>query len=203
VRAPAEAKFALDEAHCGDDIEILSDRVSATIHINNKWRSVRGALPIASGRRCWDVRLERCQSSNMFIGVCADGFDVNNYCGKDGFSYGLYGCSNVYHMAASRKYGETVHTGDVVRVLLDQDRRTLHYELNGTPLGLGTFVSGVARGPRETYPTARLTHAALGSWLDPRTARCTAFDNLPAVVYPCFSLYTVDDEFTVENYSTF
>lgn len=130
------SSFELDRRHRGDDIEIGPDGLSATVTSQNRWRTVRGDREITEGRLFWDVRLDRCQTGNMFIGLCTRGMKMNNYCGNDETSFGYYGCSNVYHGGASKKYGEPFRCGDMIRVLLDMDARTLSFSKNGADLGL-------------------------------------------------------------------
>lgn len=145
LRAPFEVLFVHDESASfefdprhrgGEEVEVAGGGMSVTITSHNRWRTVRGTKEITDGRVFWDARLEMCQTGNMFLGVCTGRMKLGNYCGNDEHSFGYYGCSNVYNCGTSKKYGEPFRTGDMMRVIVDMNARTLSFWKNGVSLGV-------------------------------------------------------------------
>jgi len=131
--------FAFDTNACGPNIEISSNGLTCKNVTNKKWNSVRAHVGpgLSTGVHQWEVRIDKCVSKNIFIGIAGEQADLANYVGSDRHGWGYLANKAIWHKKAKlRSYGLLFREDDVVRVMLDMNRGTLEFALNGTPLGL-------------------------------------------------------------------
>jgi hypothetical protein len=119
---------------------------------NKRWSTARASVRMMSGVHNWDVRIERCISKNIFLGVATKEARLDNYVGCDRFGWAFLANRALWHNKGKvRGYGELFRSGDTVSILLDLDRGTLSFSLNGRSLGVA--VEGLV-GP--LYPAFSL-----------------------------------------------
>lgn len=79
----SEPVFVFNTNFMSSTLSTLNHHRSLKNTSNKKWSSARINYPMESGVHSWDVKVDRCVSKNIFIGVC-DGFaKFDNYCGCD------------------------------------------------------------------------------------------------------------------------
>ncbi|KAJ1459294.1 hypothetical protein M885DRAFT_57295 [Pelagophyceae sp. CCMP2097] len=84
----AEALYQLDPAACGPNLVLSNGGATVTNRLNKKWNACRAAVGFSTGVRCWEVRIERCCSKNIFIGVQRAEATLENYVGADRYGWG-------------------------------------------------------------------------------------------------------------------
>ena len=178
VSTSSEELFIFDAMNCGPNLSLSNGGLTATNTCDKQWNAVRSTQMFATGVHCWEVRVDRCVSKNIFIGVMDEVGCVGNYVGSDDHGWGFLANRAVWHSKAKTKsYGRLFRGGDVVGVRLDVEEGTLSFSLNGAPLGIA--VEG----------------------LDIRTAVGGGF-------YPAFSLYNGNDSLSLlplqlDSYGTY
>ena len=66
--------------------------------------------------------------------------NLRNYCGSDEHGFAFYGRSTAYKQGHGKRYGEAFKTGDVIRVMVDMDKKRLFFAKNGKDLGMGMYM---------------------------------------------------------------
>ena len=75
-----------------------------------------------TGLHKWDVRVDRCISKNIFLGVVSADARVDNYVGCDKHGWAFLANKAIWHNKSKLgSYGELFRTGDSVTVMLDMD----------------------------------------------------------------------------------
>lgn len=147
-----QSAFVLDMQYCGGDISLSADGSTATICTDcNRCYMVRANRAFTKGKHFWKVRIERCDASNIFIGVCAESARLDWYLGQGSDSWGYHSSGNIYHRGGSRPYGEGMRPGDVVTVTLDMEARAVSFARNGK-----NFPTAFTSLPSKVYPALSL-----------------------------------------------
>jgi hypothetical protein len=98
---------------------------------------VRCLTKLTGGVNTWEVRIDRCISKNIFIGVVVDGAKMDNYVGCDVFGWAFLANKAIWHNKSKMKaYGELFRAGDIIAVTLDLVLGTLSFAVNGKNLGI-------------------------------------------------------------------
>jgi len=88
----------------------------------------------------WDIRLDVTLNGRLNLGVCTDSCNMNAYIGNDQHGWSVYGnTGKSEHKSQSNVYGQPFVQGDVIRVMVDMDSRTLAFERNGQSLGIAHY----------------------------------------------------------------
>ena len=74
-----EPLFLIDAATSSANLELSKAHLSLRNVGNKKWSTARAATKMVSGVHKWDVRVDRCISKNIFLGVVAADARVDNY----------------------------------------------------------------------------------------------------------------------------
>jgi len=99
--------------------------------------AIRGDQEISEGKVYWDVRIDRCASGRVNLGVCVDPCDMSQYIGNTAHGWSYYGSTGKSeHRGNSNNFGPSYTSGDVIRVKLDMNAKTLAYEKNTKDLGI-------------------------------------------------------------------
>ncbi|GBG28712.1 F-box/SPRY domain-containing protein 1 [Hondaea fermentalgiana] len=115
--------------------------------VNKKWNAVRCNVGFSRGLHTWDVHIDHCVSKNIFVGVCTKEASMDNYVGADSYGWAYLSNRAVWHNKSKLKsYGEVFREGDIIRVTLDCDARTLAFARNGADYGIA--VEGL---PSDVY----------------------------------------------------
>ena len=94
-------------------------------------------IRISSGTTSWDVKIDRCISKNIFVGIVTENAKMDNYVGCDKKGWAFLANKAIWHNKSKLKpYGELFKTGDVITVVLDLDEGTLSFLVNGKALGV-------------------------------------------------------------------
>ncbi|DAZ94132.1 TPA: hypothetical protein N0F65_010376 [Lagenidium giganteum] len=169
---PQEPLFELDRDAMGKNLVLFNQNLSARNLMNKKWHTVRTTVAFEEGVHQWQVRIDKCVSKNIFVGVCTQQANLENYIGSDAFGYGFLANKAVWHNKTKlHSYGEIFKQGDLLQVTLDCNAKTLAFSRNGDYLGLA----------------ATNMHVPGGSTTD--GTRCKW--------YPAFSMYNKDDQLTI------
>eukprot|EP01029_Cantina_marsupialis_P017936 TRINITY_DN4057_c0_g2_i2.p1 TRINITY_DN4057_c0_g2~~TRINITY_DN4057_c0_g2_i2.p1 ORF type:complete len:1511 (+),score=591.48 TRINITY_DN4057_c0_g2_i2:227-4759(+) len=124
----------------GAGMKLVKNRKSVTYTRNKTWQSIMCTEVFSTGVHSWEVQVEKVTSAaNIFFGVSQVKSNlVNSYCGKDQESWGWIGCMALWHEGKKLKtnYGKRLSSGDVVRVTLDLNARTIAYAVNGIDYGI-------------------------------------------------------------------
>ncbi|KAG5178332.1 concanavalin A-like lectin/glucanase domain-containing protein, partial [Tribonema minus] len=127
----------LDPDACGPGLVISGGGLTVTNTAHKRWSAVRGARRLRSGAHSWLVRIDRCVSKNIFIGVAHADAALDAYVGSDRHGWGYLANRAIWHDKAKvRSYGDLFREGDVVGVHLDCTLRTLRYTVNGRDMGV-------------------------------------------------------------------
>jgi len=157
----------------------------------DKWRTLLASRGYTSGLHRWEVVLDRLSKGYIFVGVATVSANPDTYVGGDSHGFGLFVSDRSrYHgrnkIKGGAKYGDQMNVDDIVGVVLDLDKRTLAYTLNGKELGVAfdelptehclfPAISFYHRGDQVSFASAaaaRKTNTFLSSPRD-RTARLT------------------------------
>lgn len=175
VQTPAEPPFELDPANAGKNLTVMSQNLTVKNAVNKKWHSVRGTIGFDEGVHQWQVRIDVCVSKNIFIGVCTAQASLDNYIGSDAFGYGFLANKAIWNNKTKlHSYGEIFKQGDLIRVTLDCNARTLAFSRNGESFGVAA--TNLRPGSDKGTSSADATSC---KW------------------YPAFSLYNKDDQLTL------
>lgn len=132
-----EAIFVLDSQHMSPNLVLGSNHLFLRHKANKKWSTARGNVKMTSGLHRWDIRIDRCISKNIFIGITTADARLDNYVGCDKYGWAFLANKAVWHNKSKLKgYGELFRTGDTITCVLDLDCGTLSYHLNGKDLGV-------------------------------------------------------------------
>ena len=153
---PLESMF-LDSAGLPANLALSNGGLTVRNTASKKWSTVRSTSRFISGVNCWDVRIDRCISKNIFIGVVTESANMDNYVGSDRKGWAFLANRAVWHNKAAKlkPYGELFRTGDIISVILDLDVGTLSFSLNGKSLGVAADGLSVAVHG-EFYPAFSL-----------------------------------------------
>ncbi|RHY31910.1 hypothetical protein DYB32_003039 [Aphanomyces invadans] len=151
-----ESLLELDPSSMGANLELLNHNMSVRNRVNKKWHAVRASVSYTSGVHTWDVRIDKCVSKNIFVGICTADASMENYVGSDAWcvlpwnehattaescafrGWGFLANKAVWHNKSKlQTYGDIFKQGDVVTVTLNLDRGTLSFARNGDSFGVG------------------------------------------------------------------
>ncbi|KAH9133096.1 hypothetical protein LEN26_007158 [Aphanomyces euteiches] len=137
IRTPSESILELDPTSMGSNLELLNHNMSVRNRVNKKWHAVRASVAYTSGVHSWDVRIDKCVSKNIFVGICTVDASMENYIGSDAWGWGFLANKAVWHNKSKvQSYGEIFKQGDVINVTLNLDRGTLSFARNGESFGV-------------------------------------------------------------------
>jgi hypothetical protein len=132
-----EKLFFLDPNNMSPNLTLGSSHLFIRHKANKRWSTARASVKMTNGIHKWDVRIDRCISKNIFIGVSTADARLDNYVGCDKYGWAFLANKAIWHNKSKLKgYGELFRTGDVITVSLDLDAGTLSYALNGKDLGV-------------------------------------------------------------------
>ena len=132
-----ETLFFLDPNNISPNLTLGSSHLFIRHKANKRWSTARASVKMTNGVHKWDVRIDRCISKNIFIGVSTADGRLDNYVGCDKYGWAFLANKAIWHNKSKLKgYGELFRTGDVITVSLDLDAGTLSYGLNGKDLGV-------------------------------------------------------------------
>lgn len=83
----------------------------------------------STGKHYWEVKVERCVSKNIFVGVCSTAAALNSYVGSDRHGWGYLATRTLWHSRGKLKtYGAAFGEGDCIGVTLDMDTGILSFK---------------------------------------------------------------------------
>lgn len=98
---------------------------------------MRCLTKLSGGLNFWEVRIDRCVSKNIFIGVVTEGAKMDNYVGCDLNGWAFLANKAIWHNKSKLKaYGELFRAGDIISVYLDLVLGNLSFAINGKSLGI-------------------------------------------------------------------
>ncbi|KDO34041.1 hypothetical protein SPRG_01315 [Saprolegnia parasitica CBS 223.65] len=169
VETLPESVLELDAGAVGGNLELLHHNMTARNRVNKKWHAVRASVGFTSGVHAWDVRIDKCVSKNIFVGVCTSDACLDNYVGSDAYGWGFLANKAVWHNKTKlQTYGDIFKQGDVVSVVLDLDVGTLSFARNGESFGVAV------ENLHGTHPSV-----------------------VAPAYYPAISMYNKDDQVTL------
>ncbi|CAM9328498.1 unnamed protein product, partial [Scytosiphon promiscuus] len=137
VATPPEVPFMLDAEGCGPNLRLTNSNLTVVNVGRKKWGAVRATKGFTRGVHRWQVRIDRCVSKNVFVGVMASDSRLDNYVGSDRSGWGYLANKAIWHDKGKvRSYGDLFREGDTIGVKLDMDLGTLRFSRNGRDLGL-------------------------------------------------------------------
>lgn len=137
VPSEPETGMRLDATHSAAPLVVLSNGLTVRNTVKKKWSTCRSALKMVSGFHRWDLQIDRCVSKNIFIGVVTADAKMDGYVGSDRHGWAFLSNKAIWHGKAKTKtYGELFRTGDIITTVLDLDRGTLSFALNGRDMGI-------------------------------------------------------------------
>ena len=126
--------FTFDHVKCGPNLSLSNGGLTATNTCDKQWNAVRTTEMFTTGVHCWEVRVDRCVSKNIFIGIIDENGSVGNYVGSDDHGWGFLANRAVWHKKAKTKsYGRLFRGGDIVGVRLDVRRFAAQHYAATTP----------------------------------------------------------------------
>ncbi|RQM28081.1 hypothetical protein B5M09_007126, partial [Aphanomyces astaci] len=78
-----ESHLELDASSMGANLELVHHNMTVRNRVNKKWNAVRASVAYTSGVHVWDVRIDKCVSKNIFVGICTADASMENYVGSD------------------------------------------------------------------------------------------------------------------------
>ncbi|RHY41291.1 hypothetical protein DYB30_011384, partial [Aphanomyces astaci] len=78
-----ESHLELDASSMGANLELVHHNMTVRNRVNKKWHAVRASVAYTSGVHVWDVRIDKCVSKNIFVGICTADASMENYVGSD------------------------------------------------------------------------------------------------------------------------
>ncbi|KAL8000657.1 putative regulator of chromosome condensation 1/beta-lactamase-inhibitor protein II [Plasmopara halstedii] len=172
VKTPPEPMFELDQTTSGKNLLFINRNLTAINTCSKKWHSVRASIGFERGTHSWQVRLDKCVSKNIFVGVCTMDASMENYVGSDAYGYGFLANKAIWHNKAKlQSYGDIFKQGDIIQVTLNCDANTLAFKRNDQCLGIA--VSNMRRGTNGSDSNGNC------KW------------------YPAISMYNKDDKVTL------
>ncbi|CAM9095192.1 unnamed protein product, partial [Hapterophycus canaliculatus] len=137
VATPPEIPFMLDGEGCGPNLRLTNSNLTVVNIGRKKWSAVRATRGFTCGLHRWQVRIDRCVSKNVFIGVMTSESRLDNYVGSDRSGWGYLANKAIWHNKGKvRSYGDLFREGDTIGVKLNMDLGTLRFARNGHDLGL-------------------------------------------------------------------
>lgn len=131
--------FTFDPICHSSSISISHDKLAAACTGAEGKSIAFASVGFSSGVHYWELRIEQCDISNIFVGVAEKAKlgtlqQLNRWQG-----YGFVNLRTSYrHNAtgtAEKVYGDVFHAGDVVGVMLDMNRGRLSFFLDGIKYG--------------------------------------------------------------------
>ena len=178
-----------DSSMCAEHISLLPSTSGYNISVEqcarNMWGSALSSKPLrpSSGVHQWAVRLDKCDSGLVVVGVASANASVDRFIGGNSFSWGVVGTMALWHANTKVKsdYGNTFRTGAVVVATLDTDAGTLRF-------GLVSDVEAI----KSLSSMDVISSDYIEDW-------GVAFEDLPTNtdLYPAVSLYHRDDKITL------
>lgn len=178
-----------DSSMCAEHISLLPSTSGYNISVEqctrNMWGSALSSKPLrpSSGVHQWAVRLDKCDSGLVVVGVASANASVDRFIGGNSLSWGVVGTMALWHANTKVKsdYGNTFRTGAVVVATLDTDAGTLRF-------GLVSDVEAI----KSLSSMDVISSDYIEDW-------GVAFEDLPrnTDLYPAVSLYHRDDKITL------
>jgi alpha-tubulin suppressor-like RCC1 family protein len=104
---------------------------------NDAWKATSAEKGFSTGQHAWSVRIDKSNSSYIFVGVATHRLNVDSFLGSDDQSWGFIGDKALYYQRNRvRAFGEAFGEGDTIGVHLDCERGTLGFTKNGLPFGI-------------------------------------------------------------------
>lgn len=104
---------------------------------NDAWKAAGAEKGFSTGQHAWSVRIDKSNSSYIFVGVATRRLNVDSFLGADDQSWGFIGDKALYYQRNRvRAFGEAFGEGDTIGVHLDCERGTLGFTKNGLPFGI-------------------------------------------------------------------
>eukprot|EP00474_Spongospora_subterranea_P006862 CRZ07320.1 hypothetical protein [Spongospora subterranea] len=185
---------------------------------SDKWRSLQTSKGFCSGLHKWEIVLDRMSKGYIFLGVSTASANPDTYVGGDAHGFGLFiSDRSRYHgrnkIKGGAKYGDQMNVNDVVGIILDLDKRSMSYTLNGKDLGVAfdeiptdhclyPSVSFYHRGDQISFSSAasaQLTNTFLHTARD-RMVRLsrrigTATELIRTLIYPSSGTFFIPHHF--------
>jgi len=106
--------FILDSNALGPNLFPFNGGLCVRNLVNKAWTTVRGNRGFSSGFHFWEVRVDKCVSKNIFVGVSSAEASLGNYVGSDNQGWGYLANTALWH----KKVGVSAAGG-----MLGVDRR--------------------------------------------------------------------------------
>lgn len=152
ITTKAEERICFDQESCGPNLEISGSKLTVKNCLNKQWNAVRGTNGFTSGCYKWEVKIDKCVSKNVFIGVLSCDAQLDTYVGSDTHGWGYLANKALWHGRGKlRSYGELYKEGDTIGVCLNMDNGTMSFSRNGKDLGVA--VDGLSG---ELFPAVSL-----------------------------------------------
>lgn len=127
----------LDPEATGPNLALSNDNSTVTNKQNKKWNACLATTGFSTGMHTWDVRVDKCVSKNIFIGVARAESTLENYVGSDSHGWGYLANKAIWHNKGKiRSYGELFKERDTITVHLDMSIGNLWFSRNGHDLGI-------------------------------------------------------------------
>lgn len=137
IETPAKQLCTLDPSNCGPNLMLSEGNMTITNTVNKKWNSVRATTALTHGVHRWTVRIDKCCSKNIFVGVVRASAPMDNYVGSDKNGWGYLANRAIwYNKSKVKTYGELFREGDRITVTLDLDRGVIGFARNGRDIGV-------------------------------------------------------------------
>ncbi|KAJ3426036.1 spry domain containing socs box protein [Anaeramoeba flamelloides] len=102
------------------------------------FKAIRGKTVWSSGKHYFQIRIDSVYSNGQnssMIGVVVPNTTGIGYLNAQGWSFYCFNGTK-WNAGKSQKYGTKVKQNDIVGMILDMDKRTLSYDINGEDLGV-------------------------------------------------------------------
>jgi len=181
---PSPLAFPATREQLGDASSLISVSSSdPSVLVSNgdgttlSWGTALAGPGFSSGIHTWLVKVDVLRSPNVFMGVARTEASRRNYCGFDEFGWAIYGHSGTRYtkkkcLDTTNWHVHTAKPGDIYCFVLDCDRGTLQYYVNGEDFGVAfhSLPRGVPLFPAVSLNLSRdqATIVALPSYTSAR-----------------------------------
>jgi hypothetical protein len=112
---PMESMF-LDAANLSPYLKLSNGGLTVRNTAPKKWSTVRSTMKFVSGINTWSVRIDRCVSKNIFIGIVTESAKMDNYVGCDKRGWAFLANKAIWHNKCKVKaYGELFRKGSLLQ----------------------------------------------------------------------------------------
>jgi len=157
-KPPSWFKFSSTMKHV--QLLVTSDGMVITSNTTSYYQPIFGDIELNDGIHEWEIELTQFYSNaySVIIGVTPTSF--TNYSTSQMLGYSghipawAFACGHgqKYMNGSQTTYARTCVQGDIVRVRLDMDKKTLEYFINGTSQGVAyTGINGPVRPALSLY----------------------------------------------------